>query len=161
MIKCSSLKVLSVGKKTDRDFAPAIRKYTDSLRKFTKLDFSFIRPEKSSGGIPPGEIVKKESPRILEYIGTNKRTFPIALDSKGTLCGSREFSRIFLRAVESGETPLFIIGGIHGFSKSVREKARKTISLSKLTFNHQLAGLILLEQVYRSFCIINNMEYHR
>lgn len=104
-------------------------------------------------------IYKKEYNKAISMVKPN--SIMIALDESGKLCKSIEFSEKIKRWEESFSNLYFFIGGPDGLSKAILEKADQVISLSNLTFPHVLAKVILMEQIYRSICIMNNHPYHR
>jgi len=86
--------------------------------------------------------------------------FVIAMDEKGKEFSSIEFSKIIKNHNDAGVTLCFIIGGPYGLCDTVRSRANSIISLSKMTFTHNMARIFLIEQIYRGFCIISGKEYH-
>ena len=99
---------------------------------------------------PNYKIIKKEEKLIIPKLKNNI----IILSEEGKNISSREFSELIK------ENITFVIGSSYGLSENVKKQG-KLISLSKMTFNHQLARIILLEQIYRSYCIIKNLPYSR
>lgn len=118
---------------------------------FININFKTIKAEKN--------IYKKEYEKALSLIKHN--SILVALDEKGTNYSSHEFSNKMKNWIENSSNIYFIIGGPDGISDEIRKKANYLISLSNLTFPHQLAKVILAEQVYRSICIMNSHPYHR
>lgn len=118
---------------------------------FVNINFKTIKAEKN--------IYKKEYEKALSLIKHN--SILVALDEKGTNFSSHEFSSKMKNWIENSSNIYFIIGGPDGISDEIRKKANYLISLSNLTFPHQLAKVILVEQVYRSICIMNSHPYHR
>lgn len=84
----------------------------------------------------------------------------IVLDEKGKQMNSVEFSEMIGRSKDKGETLVFVIGGAFGLSDGLKREASLLLSLSKMTFTHQMIRPFLLEQIYRGFCILNGREYH-
>lgn len=121
--------------------------YIKKINKFTK--FEIIELKEASGNSKE-EIIKKEEKLILPKLKDNV----IILSEEGKNISSKEFPDLVK------ENTIFVIGSSHGLSDEIKKKG-KLISLSRMTFNHQLARIILLEQIYRSYCIKNNLPYQR
>ena len=105
------------------------------------------------------EIQKKEGIKILEKVDKKDQMF--ILDEKGKSYNSIDFSKfIENRMVNSSKNIIFIIGGAYGFSENIYSRSNSIISLSKMTFSHQIIRLFMVEQLYRALTIINNHPYH-
>ena len=107
------------------------------------------------------EVVEVNS--ILEYIKNKQNSFLITMEIEGKLLSSEEFANKLADIEKDGyyNEILFLIGGAYGLAKEVREKSNFRFSMSKLTFLHQEAVLILMEQIYRAYKILNNEPYHK
>jgi 23S rRNA (pseudouridine1915-N3)-methyltransferase len=90
----------------------------------------------------------------------NLRDFIVVLDEKGKNFSSVEFSKFLRNQKDVGQNITFVIGGPYGLSNGVKSHANLIFSMSKLTFTHQMVRIILLEQIYRGFCIMAGKEYH-
>lgn len=149
--------LLVIGKTTDKNIVALCDDYQKRLVKYCSFKYLFIAGTK---GI--------ENPRIQtdqENILFQKQLKPsdtiILLDETGVQSDSRGFSKFMeKRIVESRGRIVFIIGGAFGFNEEMKKKASFTVSLSKMTFNHQMVRLIFMEQLYRAFSILNNEPYH-
>ena len=132
------------------------RKYSDLIKKFYTIEFINInfKTKKTNKN-----IYKKEYDKALTLIKPNSTL--VALDEQGEHFKTFEFSKKINLWIENTSQIYFIIGGPDGLSDDVKKRADYVISLSNLTFPHQLAKVILLEQIYRSICIMNNHPYHR
>jgi 23S rRNA (pseudouridine1915-N3)-methyltransferase len=133
-----------------------INKYRDLIKKFYKInyiDISFNTQKNKKN------LYNREYKKALSLIKPNSTL--VALDENGESMGSINFSKKIKLLFESNSQIYFLIGGPDGLSDFVKEKADILISLSNLTFPHQLAKIILSEQIYRSICIMNNHPYHR
>ena len=133
-----------------------VEKYGNLIKKFYKLNyvditFQTTRAKKNS--------YEKEYKKALSMIKPNSTL--VALDENGENMNSVNFSKKIKLLEESNSHIYFLIGGPDGLSNFVKEKADILVSLSNLTFPHQLAKIILTEQIYRSICIMNNHPYHR
>jgi len=139
----NKIKIIAVGKIKEKYLQEGAQKYENLISAFCRLDVIEIKDEG----------IQKESKKIENYINGN--TF--ILDSRGTHLTSIEFAD-FMKKQDNELT--FVIGGSDGVTEDVRKKSR-IISLSRMTFLHEMTRLILLEQIYRAFMIINNRKYHK
>ncbi len=155
--------IISVGKIKEKYFTDAIAEYTKRLSKYCKLNFVEVKDEKTkenASSVEEDLVKDTEGKKILDKISDSTKVIALAIDGK-------EYDSIGLaKQIEeyrvSGDSDLtFIIGGSLGLHKSVLERADLELSFSKMTFPHQLMRVILLEQIYRSFRIINNEPYHK
>jgi 23S rRNA (pseudouridine1915-N3)-methyltransferase len=157
------IQIIAVGKIKEKYLQDGIAEYTKRLRPYVKLSFIEIAEEKRTGNLTPADhkrIMDAEGIRILGSV--LKDSFVIVLDIKG-LCWSSEMLAETLREYEiAGRNTLsFIIGGDLGLSDAVIARSNNRLSLSQMTFTHQMIRLILLEQLYRA-CKINHHEpYHK
>lgn len=149
------LRVLWVGKSRDAWLKDAIKEYSDRIRRYITLDLLEIRDEK---GAEAEEMRRKESERLEKLIPPN--ALLILLDARGEQLDSLDMARFIEKERDAGIAELvFVIGGAYGFSETFRKRG-KLLSLSKMTFTHQMVRIFLLEQIYRSFTIINREPYH-
>lgn len=155
--------IISVGKIKEKYFTDAIDEYSKRLSKYCKLNIIEVKDEKTKENASATEedIVKEtEGKRILEKISDSSKVIALAIE--GVEYDSIELAKKLESYRVSGTSDLtFIIGGSLGLHKSVLDKADLKLSFSKMTFPHQLMRVILLEQIYRSFRIINNEPYHK
>lgn len=156
------IKILAVGKLKERAFNDIADDYVKRLGRYCAPDVTELRDESVPAGAGGAEIVKilsAEAGRILDRIKAD--SYVIALDMTGGAPDSDGFASK-IRAL-SGRYPelVFIIGGSHGLHPDVLKRADYVLSMSNMTFPHRLARLILLEQIYRAFKIINNETYHK
>lgn len=144
-------------------FKGAIQDYVKRLSRYTKMKFIDLKPGHTFNDMSDKDIdiVKNdEGERILERIP--QRDYVIALDIQGKALDSEALaSKIKTLRVRGKSNITFIIGGSHGLSNQVLKKADFRLSFSKMTFPHKLMKVILVEQVYRVFKIINNEPYHK
>lgn len=133
--------------------------YTKRLKHYCKLSELIIPDNKNASNLSKKELKAKEGRLILNSLKNSD--YVILLDDKGTSLSSIEFSKFLnQKMVSSANELVFIIGGAFGFSKKVYEKADLKISLSKMTFSHQMVRLIFKEQLYRAFTILKKEKYH-
>lgn len=155
--------IISVGKIKERFFTDAIDEYAKRLSKYCKLNFIEVKDEKTKENASSTEedLVKEtEGKRILDKISDSSKVIALAIE--GDEFDSVELAKEIESMRVSGTSDLtFIIGGSLGLHKSVLDRADLLLSFSRMTFPHQLMRVILLEQIYRSFRIINNEPYHK
>ncbi|WP_419785803.1 23S rRNA (pseudouridine(1915)-N(3))-methyltransferase RlmH [Pseudodesulfovibrio sp.] len=131
--------------------------YHKKLSRFYSLDESVIKD--APGKLPPEDKKRKEGEGILAKLG--KGDVPIILDEHGDRLTSRKLAGRLRGWTEApNQRPVFIIGGPFGLSDEVKQAARGALRLSDLTLPHELARLVLLEQLYRAATILANMPYH-
>lgn len=147
------IKIICVGKIKENFFKDAINEYTKRLSKYTKLEIIEVSDECN------GEILKKEANSILKHI--TERDYVITLEIEGKELNSIELSNKINDILINNSNIVFIIGGSLGLDNLVKIRSNYKLSFSKLTFPHQLFRIILLEQIYRSFKILNNESYHK
>lgn len=155
--------IISVGKLKEKYLKVGIAEYSKRLKSYTKIKIVEIKDEPAPKDLSKKEIeqVKKiEGRKIIEKIP--ERSEVIALDLKGKEFTSENFAKYINDTTIYGKSHLvYIIGGSNGLSSEVLKKSQLKISFGKLTYPHQLMRLILLEQIYRSFKILNNEPYHK
>ena len=155
--------IICVGKLKEKFYCEAIDEYSKRLKSYCSLNIIEIKDEKipNKPSEKENQIIKeKEGNNILSHI--KKDSYIICLDIKGKQYTSEEFSqKINNISTNISSSISFIIGGSLGISQNVLKKANESISFSKMTFPHQLFRVILLEQIYRAFTIMNNEPYHK
>ena len=150
------MKLICVGKIKEKYLNDAIDEYKKRLSKYTKLDIVEL------SDISYNEIdkVKKEEGKlILKHLKETDNV--IILDINGIELSSVELTNKLCRLESVNSNITFIIGGSYGLSDEVKKRANFSLSFSKLTFPHQLFRVILLEQIYRTYKIRNNENYHK
>ena len=143
------IKIVCVGKIKEKYLRDAISDYEKRISKYHKINI--IEVEDS--------IMKEESIRILKNI--KKDDFVITLEINGNVISSVEFANKIDKLFITNSNITFVIGGSDGIDDSVKERSNYSLSFSTLTFPHQLFRVILLEQIYRCFKILNNETYHK
>lgn len=155
--------IISVGKIKEKLFVDAIKEYSKRLSKYCKLNIVEVKDEKTKENASQTEedIVKEtEGKRILDKISDSSKVIALAIEGKEL--DSVELAKQIEEFRISGTSDItFVIGGSLGLHKTVLDRADMKLSFSKMTFPHQLMRVILLEQIYRSFRIINNEPYHK
>lgn len=153
--------IYCVGKIKEQYLRDAIAEYSKRLSKFCILDIIELPdkaiPDKTNSSIDQ-QIIDFESNQIIEKLPKN--SYKIALDLTGKQYTSEEFASKISDLQNYNSTISFIIGGSLGMNNTLKNICNEKISFSKMTFPHQLMRLFLLEQIFRSFKILNNEKYH-
>ncbi|MGV8075002.1 MAG: 23S rRNA (pseudouridine(1915)-N(3))-methyltransferase RlmH [Syntrophobacteraceae bacterium] len=156
------LHLILVGKTSFAEADAGIRRYLDRLSHYVPLDLRVIKAEKLEPGNAGSEETarERECERILKLTG--KQDYLIAWDQRGREMDSIAFARFFGRLQsESVSNVWMVIGGPVGLSSRLVERADSVLSLSKMTFPHDLARLMVAEQLYRAFTILKGEPYHK
>lgn len=148
-----------VGKLKEKYWAEAEKEYLKRLSAFVKLEIVELREESFTEKDQPEVIKQKEAKKIINELEKNKPNYLIAMSHTGKQFSSQEFSKQLIQ-LEQYNNITITIGGPLGLHESIIKKANLTISLSPLTFTHQMARVILEEQLYRAFMIKENRKYH-
>ena len=155
--------VITVGKIKEKYLKDAIDEYSKRLSKYCKLEIVEVADEKTpdnASDVVEDAIRTKEAERILKYVKDD--AFVITLEINGTQLSSEELAdKIDKLGVQGISHIIFIIGGSIGLGQDILQKSNYALSFSKMTFPHQLMRVILLEQIYRSYRIINGEPYHK
>lgn len=157
------IRIFAIGKIKEKANKELIFEYVKRLTPYVKLEIvevdEVLLPKNASDA--DVEILKnKESEKLLSLISTNQHV--ILLDLSGKFMSSINFSDYIFKQYINGNSDItFVIGGSHGVSDSVRNRADFRLKLSEMTFPHQLARLILVEQIYRAYKIHFNEPYHK
>ena len=149
------IRIICVGKIKEKYFTEAIKEYQKRLSKYTKLEIIEI-PDYDAD---VQTILKKESELILKQV--KDKSYIITLEIEGNELNSVELSNKIDNILNTNSDITFIIGGSYGLSDEVKKIGNYKLSFSKMTFPHQLFRVILLEQIYRSYKILNNETYHK
>lgn len=151
------IKIICVGKIKEKYLVDALNEYKKRISKYSKLEIIEISDEATNN---PDITLSKEKDKIIKHI--NPKDYNIILDINGKQLTSEELSnKIDTIFTNENSNITFIIGGSCGLHDEVKKMANYSLSFSKLTFPHQLFRVILLEQIYRSFKILNNESYHK
>lgn len=153
------IKLLAIGKTDNKQLNQLIDEYQKRLKHYVKFEFDIISDIKNAKNLSEVQQKEKEGELILNKIQNTDQL--ILLDDKGKHFTSIEFSQYLQKKMNSGLKQLvLVIGGPYGFSEAVYRKAQGKISLSKMTFSHQMIRLFIVEQLYRGFTILRNEPYH-
>ncbi|HOD66729.1 MAG TPA: 23S rRNA (pseudouridine(1915)-N(3))-methyltransferase RlmH [candidate division Zixibacteria bacterium] len=154
-----NITVLAVGRDKDRWVSEAVAHYEKLLARWCRLAWRIVPSPKHSAALSPEEIRRAESARLRAALGPG---YIAALAASGRTVDSPAFARLLERwHTVSGSNLTFVIGGPHGLDRDLLSRADTVLSLSPLTFSHQLVRLILLEQLYRAFSILHGTDYHK
>jgi 23S rRNA (pseudouridine1915-N3)-methyltransferase len=155
--------VIAVGKIKEKFFRDAVCEYEKRLGRYCKLEIIQVEDEKTpdrAGEATELAIKKKESDRILKYVRDD--AYVVTLEIQGKTYTSEGFANLLDKLAVSGVSHIqFIIGGSLGLHPDVSQRADTSVSFSEMTFPHQLMRVILLEQIYRGYRIINHEPYHK
>lgn len=158
------INIICIGKIKEKYFTDAVGEYAKRLTAFCKFSVVELNEERIRSNTPNeaqiAEVIEAEGRRILQKIGVSD--YVAAMCIEGRLLSSEELSETLDKAALSGKSTVdFIIGGSYGLSDEVKRRADLRLSMSKMTFPHQLARVILSEQIYRAFEISTNGKYHK
>lgn len=158
------INIICIGKIKEKYFTDAINEYAKRLSAFCKFSVIELAEERIKSNTPNisqiNEVLQAEGKRILQKVSPSD--FVEAMCIEGKMLSSEELAKT-LEAVSLGgkSTVDFIIGGSYGLSDEVKKRADLRLSMSKMTFPHQMARMILSEQIYRAFEILSNGKYHK
>ena len=151
------IKILCVGRIKDKHLEALIDDYAKKINRYHKLEIAEVKDEAITGN--EREVLNIEGKRLLEKIG--KDEYVILLDLHGKTIDSLSLAEKIDKLFIGTSRLTFVIGGSLGLSDEVRARANERIRLSDLTFLHGMTRLILVEQIYRSFKILNHETYHK
>jgi 23S rRNA (pseudouridine1915-N3)-methyltransferase len=151
--------LLVIGKTDEKYLVDGMDKYRKRLKHYIGFDYEEIPDIKNRKSLPAAQQKKQEADLILAKIKPGDKL--VLLDDKGKDYSSMAFSKHLQQLMNSGIKRLvFVVGGPYGFDASVYAKSQGKLSLSKMTFSHQMIRLFMVEQVYRAMTILKNEPYH-
>lgn len=154
------IQLILLGKPKEDWILQGINHYRKLLKGMVELDIKILSPEKVAKSANVSEILEKEKDKIIKNL--KSKTFLIALDDKGKELLSKELASFFQNKTNQGHSDfVFAVGSSSGLSENIKKMSDFRLSLSKMTFAHQLTWIILLEQIYRAFSIIKGTQYHK
>ncbi|MFK5950386.1 MAG: 23S rRNA (pseudouridine(1915)-N(3))-methyltransferase RlmH [Methylococcales bacterium] len=153
------INLISVGNKMPGWVQQGYDEYAKRMPKACNLQLKEIMPGKRGKNSDVARIVRDEGERMIQSVPA--KTHIVTLDIPGKSWTTPELSMAMKRWMESGQNVALMIGGPEGLSDSVRELASESWSLSKLTFPHPMVRILVAEQLYRAWSILNNHPYHR
>lgn len=149
------IKVITIGKIKEKYLVDAIKEYEKRLSKYTKIKIIELPDE----AFDIKKTLLKEKENIMKNI--SDKDYVITLEIEGKNISSIEFSNKLDDILTHNSDICFIIGGSYGLHNEIKERSNFSLSFSKMTFPHQLFRVMLLEQIYRSYKIMNNETYHK
>ncbi|MFY7666751.1 23S rRNA (pseudouridine(1915)-N(3))-methyltransferase RlmH [Flavobacterium sp.] len=154
-----TLKLMAVGKTDDKQLEALTDRYVNRLKHYIKFEIDFLADIKNVKNLSEAQQKEKEGQLILAKVANTD--FLVLLDERGKSFTSEAFAEYLQQRMNSGvKNLIFVIGGPYGFSEAVYERANAKISLSAMTFSHQMIRLFVVEQLYRGFTILRNEPYH-
>ena len=158
------INIICIGKIKEKYFTDAINEYAKRLSAFCKFSIIELSEEKIRNNNPNqshiDEVIEAEGKRIMQKI--SQSDYVVAMCIEGKMLSSEELSKTLDNISLSGKSTVdFIIGGSYGLSNDVKNRADLKLSMSKMTFPHTMARMILSEQIYRAFEISTNGKYHK
>ena len=154
-----NIRLLAIGKTDNKALQTLIDDYTKRLSFYVKFDLEIIPDIKNVKNLSEAQQKEKEGELILSKITPTDHL--ILLDENGKTFSSVGFSDFLQKKMNAGiKTLVFVIGGPYGFSETVYQKTQGKVSLSEMTFSHQMVRLFVIEQIYRGFTILRNEPYH-
>lgn len=149
------IKVVHIGK-PGADFEGIVREYSRKISLYANFELISV---KQARHLPIDSTIKTESDRLLA--NTDNRDFVVALSEEGKQNNSVDFANFLEKTALSSKTIVFLIGGAHGLSSEAKTRANFVLSMSQLTFQHDIALAVALEQIYRAMTILRGEEYHK
>jgi 23S rRNA (pseudouridine1915-N3)-methyltransferase len=149
--------IVAVGKPRDPAIAQAVAEYERRAARYWPLDVTEVR-EAGAGTRPPDDVRRREGEQLLQHAGT---ALIVVCDEHGERFTSREFSSTMQKWREDGRDVAFLIGGAHGLSPEVLKRATRQVALASWTLPHEMARLVLAEQLYRAGTIVRGEPYHK
>lgn len=154
-----TIKLIAIGKTDRSELQTLFNNYLQRLKHYVKFELEVIPDIKNAKNLSIAQQKQKEGELILKKIISSDVL--VLLDEKGKQYSSKEFANVLQKRMNSGiKNLVFVIGGPYGFSNDVYARANQKISLSKMTFSHQMVRLFVVEQIYRGFTILKNEPYH-
>lgn len=153
-----ALKIVSIGKTANQFLVKSLEDYKNRVSKYAVISWVELADVKKKLFNSPEELKKLEAAQFLKEIKPN--SYVVGLDEKGKQFTSREWAAELNKITASNADVVFLIGGAFGFGDEVYNRMNTRISLSKMTLSHQMVRLLLIEQVYRAYSILNGEPYH-
>ena len=144
----------------DPELGVVIERYLNRIKHFFPIEVTEVTPERGRQGSQDGSIMRAQSARLLEAIP--KLGYTVVLDERGRPMDSLKFAKLLERlTIDQPHGVTFVVGGDVGLAEDVRQRADLVLSLSAMTLPHQLARVLLLEQIYRACTLMRNVPYHK
>ncbi|MBR6279331.1 MAG: 23S rRNA (pseudouridine(1915)-N(3))-methyltransferase RlmH [Bacteroidales bacterium] len=153
------IKFVVIGKTVEKYLIDACNEYEKRIKKYVRFEYIVLKDLKNISALTFDQVKEQEAKLLEPYM--NENSFKIILDEHGQVYTSKDFSDFLEKKIANLSKDItFVVGGPYGFAPKVVLKADGKISLSKMTFSHQMVRLIFLEQLYRAFTIMHNEPYH-
>ena len=152
------IRLLLVGKTTDSRLVSLIEEYQNRLKHYVPFSLEVLPELRNAKSLSEEQQKTAEGEMILKTVSTAEEM--ILLDEHGKELRSMEFSEYLQKKMSAGRDVVFVVGGPYGFSEAVYARANGKISLSKMTFSHQMVRLFFVEQIYRAMTILRHEPYH-
>jgi len=154
-----NIRLIQIGQTKQSDFDRLIKHYEKRISRFINFEIRSIPDIKNTKNLSETKQKEKEAELLLKHLNTSD--WVVLLDEKGKSLTSRGFATFYQNKMNaSTKTLCFIIGGPYGFSDAIYKRAHQKLSLSAMTFTHEMIRLFFVEQTYRAFAILNNLPYH-
>jgi 23S rRNA (pseudouridine1915-N3)-methyltransferase len=151
--------LLQTGRTTEKYIVEGVSNYSDRIKKYVSFDILTVPELRNSRNLPLNEKKAKEGEKLSEKI--NNEDYVLLLDEKGKEYNTIEFAKFLEKSfMLQKKRLLFVIGGPWGFSDDMYKRSDAIISLSKMTFSHQVVRLLFMEQLYRALTVIKGDPYH-
>jgi 23S rRNA (pseudouridine1915-N3)-methyltransferase len=155
-----NIKLTVIGKTEEKYLIEAVENYIKRLKHYVNFEIIYLPDIKVAKSLSSSEIKEKEADILLKQISKYDKN--ILFDEKGKLFSSKEFATHLQKQMNQGIKNLnFIVGGAYGFSPRIYQEVQEKISISPMTFSHQMIRLLIVEQIYRANTILNNEPYHK
>ncbi|MGP1515115.1 MAG: 23S rRNA (pseudouridine(1915)-N(3))-methyltransferase RlmH [Bacteroidales bacterium] len=161
-----NIKLIVTGKTAKGFIDEGINEYLKRLKHYLNFSLETINDVKNAKSLSPLQLKKIECQNILSFLEKNQldtqhSTLVVLLDENGEELKSTQLAEYLQKNMNSGiKNLVFIVGGAYGFSDTIKEKFKYKISISRMTFSHQMIRLLFVEQLYRAFTIIKGEPYH-
>lgn len=154
------IRLLIAGSHSDPELSAVADRYLNRIKHFLPTELVHVPPERGRQNADDATIIRAQSARLLAAIPD--RGTVVVLDERGQTLDSLKFAKWLERlTIDSPHGVTFVVGGDAGFDDSVRQRADKLLSLSAMTLPHQLARVVLLEQIYRACTLMRGISYHK
>jgi len=150
------IKLITVGTIKEKYLKDAIEEYTKRIKKYTNIELIEVKDE---GLVEESKAISLEAEKIKKHLST--RDYIVTMEIEGKQLTSEEFAEKLNQIQIENSNIVFIIGGSYGLSDEIKLLSKLHLSFSKMTFPHQLFRVLLLEQIYRCYKILNNESYHK
>lgn len=154
------IRTIFVGKLQDRYLKEGIETYRDRISRYATIELIEVEDEAVTAKADHAKVKGKEAERVIKRVSPD--SFLVALDERGKGLSSEGLAGVIKKEMDTGTKDIsFVVGGSLGLGGKIRERADLILSLSPMTFTHQMVRVILLEQIYRAFAIIKGEPYHK